>query len=759
MRKQITYFVMFLLLFAQHNLFAQNGSFEGKGTAESPFLLKTAQDINQLSSQVQLGNSFSGVYFCLSDNVDMTGISFSPIGAEGKPFSGIFDGKGFCIKGISVNGTSYIGLFGYVDGAIINDVGVESANFRGSSQIGGIAGYSHNTKITNCYTRGMTFGNDCIGALVGYSGEGTVIQNCFSSIQHSQSEIYGSVGGLVGYNCGELTNSYYYGTINATSFERSNTGGIVGYNHTTGSIHYCYFLKQNGMNSEFDYCGSLNWGDCLGNETFDLYGVVSSGTYLHSKLNLWVTENCSLGNYRKWTSNSFPSFAEYAENNATDDTVNGHEFVDLGLPSGKLWAKKNYGAISESEYGTYVAWTSRSAIQETWGEEWSTPTSSDIAELYNNCTFTWETLNSVYGCRVTGRNGNSIFLPAAGYKIDGYNQMVGQAIYYWDDNEYGTGFAGALSGSAANGISTINTYNYSFVTMPIRPITKKQSSDETKKCGDNLTWTFSQGTNTLTISGTGEMWNYSDEYPSPWKEIRQDIKKVVVEEGVSSIGEQAFRYSAIESINLPNSLTSIGKDAFYYCINLSSIDIPNSVTTLGVQAFSWCTGLTSIKIPEKVTSINDWTFAYCSGLTSVDLSDGVVSIGWNAFAYCTSLKEIVLPKNVTTIDNGAFYLNLSSITVLNETPPSITETTFGNYSATLTVPAGCKTVYQNTDIWKNFTNIVEIGGQSGIITPTTMQNSTTAERYDLSGRRTNNSQRSVNVIRMKDGTMRKVVVK
>ena len=178
-----------------------------------------------------------------------------------------------------------------------------------------------------------------------------------------------------------------------------------------------------------------------------------------------------------------------------------------------------------------------------------------------------------------------------------------------------------------------------------------------------------------------------------------------------------------------------------------------------MQAFSWCTGLTSIKIPEKVTSINDWTFAYCSGLTSVDLSDGVVSIGWNAFAYCTSLKEIVLPKNVTTIDNGAFYLNLSSITVLNETPPSITETTFGNYSATLTVPAGCKTVYQNTDIWKNFTNIVEIGGQSGIITPTTMQNSTTAECYDLSGRKTNNSQRSVNVIRMKDGTMRKVVVK
>ena len=116
-------------------------------------------------------------------------------------------------------------------------------------------------------------------------------------------------------------------------------------------------------------------------------------------------------------------------------------------------------------------WRSRNAIQETWGEEWATPSSSDMAELYNYCTFTWETLNSVYGCRVTGRNGNSIFLPAAGYKLDGYNVMVGQGIYYWDNNEYESGMAGILSGSATNGVSINATMNYNYATMPIRPVT------------------------------------------------------------------------------------------------------------------------------------------------------------------------------------------------------------------------------------------------------------------------------------------------
>ncbi len=100
----------------------------------------------------------------------MTGEVFEPIGNPNNHFSGKFYGKGFAIKGISVNADSYIGLFGFIENAFINDVGVEDANYTGWSNIGGIAGCSQNSVITNCYTRGHTNGNDCVGALVGYAG-------------------------------------------------------------------------------------------------------------------------------------------------------------------------------------------------------------------------------------------------------------------------------------------------------------------------------------------------------------------------------------------------------------------------------------------------------------------------------------------------------------------------------------------------------------------------------------------------------------
>ena len=153
------------------------------------------------------------------------------------------------------------------------------------------------------------------------------------------------------------------------------------------------------------------------------------------------------------------------------NVINGHEYVDLGLPSGKLWAKTNYGAYSEGEYGIYMEWPSREMLQSDWGDEWSTPTYKDMEELYNNCSFSWEyNSNLVYGCRVTGPNGNSFFLPAAGFEIRGSVQDEGSGIYYWTDIEGDAAFAYALSGSLENGVSIHSTYNYELCTFPIRPI-------------------------------------------------------------------------------------------------------------------------------------------------------------------------------------------------------------------------------------------------------------------------------------------------
>lgn len=449
--------------------------FDGEGTENNPYLIKNASNLKQLANTVNSGNSYSNTYFELSDNIDMTGEVFEPIGNQNNHFSGKFDGKGFVIKGLSVNADSYIGLFGYIENAFVNNVGVENAEFTGWSNIGGIAGYSQQSIITNSFTRGSTEGNDCVGALVGYSGEGTLIQNCFSSMQHTKYQIYGSVGGMVGYNCGALENCYYYGTINAKIFEKSTTGGIVGYNHTTGSIHYCYFIKYGDiMNGDFNYCGSLNWGDNYGIDSFDIYGRTTSGNYLYAQLNTWVTEHSSERLFRKWTEESFPSFSEYAEQTEPHD---GKEFVDLGLPSGILWATSNLGAQRPEESGNYYAWgettpnksyydaitytdpnvsnisgTEYDAAYTTSGGKYRIPTYDEFIELMNNCTWEYTQINSINGYKVIGMNGNSIFFPFVGGKEDGYN------VGYYENVYSGQGFY--VSGTAFPYNSNYNLYLY-----------------------------------------------------------------------------------------------------------------------------------------------------------------------------------------------------------------------------------------------------------------------------------------------------------
>lgn len=173
------------------------------------------------------------------------------------------------------------------------------------------------------------------------------------------------------------------------------------------------------------------------------------------------------------------------EPNNQHNLINGHEYVDLGLPSGKLWAKTNYGAETEGDYGIYVDWPARNIVQRVWGEEWTTPTKNDIVELVGNCSFSWGyNSGSIYGCFVTGTNGNTIFLPAAGFKILGTPQMVGSDIYYWSDNEYESGFAYALNGSSGNGISAYQTWNTELATFPIRPVANKKGTDSGEETND-----------------------------------------------------------------------------------------------------------------------------------------------------------------------------------------------------------------------------------------------------------------------------------
>ena len=195
---------------------------------------------------------------------------------------------------------------------------------------------------------------------------------------------------------------------------------------------------------------------------------------------------------------------------------------------------------------------------------------------------------------------------------------------------------------------------------------------------------------TLTISGTGAMADYDDPAERPWYSYASDIQKVVIENGVTSIGKYAFYYcQGLTSIEIPASVTSIGALAFS-STGLTSIEIPASVTSIGECAFLGCqdltsitfaegsqlesigrsafssSRLTSIEIPAGVTSIGEAAFFSCGGLTSVSFAEGsqLKSIGNNAFRLCSNLTSITIPASVTSIGSYVFQnCNLASMTV------------------------------------------------------------------------------------------------
>ncbi len=170
---------------------------------------------------------------------------------------------------------------------------------------------------------------------------------------------------------------------------------------------------------------------------------------------------------------------------------------------------------------------------------------------------------------------------------------------------------------------------------------------------DSLTWSYNEATNTLKIGGTGAMnTDYSDR---PWSSFSSQIKTVIINTGVTSIGDYAFRdCTGLTRITIPGSVTSIGYSAFYNSTGLTSVTIPNSVTSIGSEVFRNCTGLTSVTIPNSVTSIGYSAFYNCTGLTSVTIPNSVTSIGYSAFYGCTGLSSVTIPGSVTSISSSVF---------------------------------------------------------------------------------------------------------
>ena len=262
--------------------------------------------------------------------------------------------------------------------------------------------------------------------------------------------------------------------------------------------------------------------------------------------------------------------------------------------------------------------------------------------------------------------------------------------------------------------------------------------------GDNLKWTFTDD-GTLTISGTGEMEHADGNSGYAWGTDnhtldRSLIKKVVVEEGVTSLGEYIFwDCPSLTEVKLPNSLTTLRKECFIigckykHCTALKSITLPDNISMIDESAFEECNALETVTFPKSLKEVSTKAFYNCN-LKKVDLSETQVeTIGMGAFAHNAQCEEVYLPKTLKTFegeDEGAFSScgvkkavcsaveppkTISGvydfITGEKKTDPVEWVDIFTGFDENfvLEVPAGSEDKYRSANGWKNAANNIATG--------------------------------------------------
>lgn len=199
------------------------------------------------------------------------------------------------------------------------------------------------------------------------------------------------------------------------------------------------------------------------------------------------------------------------------------------------------------------------------------------------------------------------------------------------------------------------------------------ASAESGTCGAGLSWSYSFGT--LVITGEGEMTNYNEFETAPWYELRGMIKKVVLPEGLTSIGTLAF-YNCVglRTVSVPDNVRTIGANAFFGCTGLERVALSSKLSRIGSQAFYGCTSLVAADLPISLEYIGDRAFYLCESLITVTVPRYAEKLGAQVFAYCTSLIRVQIESNIRTVPEWMFYgcYNLIEISL----PSTVTSVDF-----------------------------------------------------------------------------------
>ena len=225
-------------------------------------------------------------------------------------------------------------------------------------------------------------------------------------------------------------------------------------------------------------------------------------------------------------------------------------------------------------------------------------------------------------------------------------------------------------------------------------------------------------------------------------EFCSGLTSISIPNSVTSIGDWAFQECSITSLTIPSSLTTFSYLAFLRCdfieqimvetgnsvydsrdncnavivtstnelkLGCKNTTIPNTITSIGDNAFDYCSGLTSIMIPNSVTSIGGWAFFGCSRLTSIAIPNSVTTIGSSAFHSCSSLTLVTIGNSVTTIGQWAFYScsGLSSIVLLPIAPPTLGSLSLSGTSNQIYVPYESLNAYKTSSNWRNYESRIQ----------------------------------------------------
>lgn len=182
-----------------------------------------------------------------------------------------------------------------------------------------------------------------------------------------------------------------------------------------------------------------------------------------------------------------------------------------------------------------------------------------------------------------------------------------------------------------------------------------QAETYSGNCGTNTTYMIDVESGVMIISGIGDMMDYTASSEVPWYNIKNYIKSITIEDGITSIGDYTFGYcECLTNITIPESVISIGEKAFYKNGSLKEVIIPTGVEEIGDSAFENCISLEKAIVPGTVECIGNELFRGCISLSDIEIESGVEVICSLAFADCSSLTKITIPDSVVEIYEAAF---------------------------------------------------------------------------------------------------------